>query len=256
MDSKSRRIRVTIAYDGFDYSGWQVQPGRSTIQGILETIISGIDGKPVHVGASGRTDAGVHAMAQIAAFTLDNPIPCENLRKAVNRLLPPDIRILKAEEVRADFNARHDALAKTYEYRIFRGEICSPFERRYVFHYPYPIDEDRMNEFAPLIEGEHDFTAFAAADDRKHEYRSKVRTIFSSGAESRGERWIYRVRGSGFLKHMVRNIVGVLLEAGKGNITREQLLARLEPGTPIRPGPTLPPQGLLLESVEYPPESV
>src|SRR3954447_22639516 len=132
-----RRIRVTIAYDGFDYFGWQVQPGYPTIQGIVEQVVSGIEGKPVHVGASGRTDAGVHAIAQIAAFDLENPIPCENLRKAVNRLLPPDIRVVQAEEVHASFNARHDALAKTYEYRVFRGEICSPFERRYVCHHPY-----------------------------------------------------------------------------------------------------------------------
>jgi tRNA pseudouridine38-40 synthase len=230
MPTSTRRIRVTVAYDGFDYSGWQVQPGRRTIQGILEEIIEEIEGKRVHVGASGRTDAGVHALAQVAAFDLDNPIPCENLRKAINRLLPPDIRILRAEEVQAGFNARHDAIAKTYEYRIFRGEICSPFERRYVCHHPFIVDEDRMSEFA------------------------KVRTIFSSRGESRDGRWIYRVRGSGFLKHMVRNIVGVLLEVGKGNLSREQVLARLEAGSGIRPGPTSPPQGLYLESVEYPGE--
>ena len=250
--SQPRRIRITIAYDGFDYSGWQIQPGLPTIQGTLEQVVSAIDGKAVHVGASGRTDAGVHALAQVAAFDLDNPIPCENLRKAMNRLLPADIRILNVEEMPARFNARHDALAKTYEYRIFRGEICSPFERRYVCHYPFLLNEDRMTEFAPLLEGEHDFSAFAAADDRGHLFLSKTRTIFSSSAQSRDGRWIYRVRGSGFLKHMVRNIVGVLLEVGKGNLSREQVLARMEPGCGIRPGPTSPPQGLFLESVEYP----
>ncbi|HEY3743927.1 MAG TPA: tRNA pseudouridine(38-40) synthase TruA [Bryobacteraceae bacterium] len=247
-----RRIRITIAYDGADYSGWQVQPGLPTIQATLEKIVSGIEGAAVHVGASGRTDAGVHALAQVAAFDLDNPIPCENLRKAINRLLPPDIRILNAEEVHAGFNARHDAIAKTYEYRIWRGEICSPFERRYVCHHPYKIDEDRMNVLAPLLEGEHDFTSFAASDHRDHVQKSKIRTIYSSRGESRADgHWIYRVRGSGFLKHMVRNIVGVLLEAGKGNVTREQLLDRLDPEKGIRPGPTAPPQGLFLESVEY-----
>jgi tRNA pseudouridine38-40 synthase len=251
--TRPRRLRITIAYDGGDYSGWQVQPGLPTIQDTVEQIIGRIEGKPVHVGASGRTDAGVHAIAQVAAFDLENPIPCENLRKAINRLLPPDIRILDTQEVHSSFNARHDAIAKTYEYRIWRGEICSPFERRYVCHYPYPIDEEKMIAFAPLIEGEHDFTAFAAADHRVHTYRSKVRTIFSSQGESRADgHWIYRVRGSGFLKHMVRNIVGVLLEVGKGNVSREQLLARLEPDCGIRPGPTAPPQGLFLESVEYP----
>ena len=179
-----RRIRITLAYDGADYSGWQVQPGRQTIQAVLEEVIGGIEGRPVHVGASGRTDSGVHALAQVAAFDLDNPIPCENLRKATNRLLPPDIRILNAEEVHKTFNARHDAIAKTYEYRMWRGEICSPFERRYVCHYPYIIDEAKMNAFAPLLEGEHDFTAFAAADNRDHRYSSKVRTclLYTSDA--------------------------------------------------------------------------
>ena len=248
-----RRIRITLAYDGSNFHGWQVQPGLPTIQQTLEEIISELDGQHVHVGASGRTDAGVHARAQIAAFNLVKPIPCDNLRKAVNRLLPPDIRILHAEEVPADFNPRHDALAKTYEYRIWRGEICSPFERRFVCHYPFILDEARMNAFAPLLEGEHDFSAFAAADVRDYLGKSKVRTIFSSQAESVPEGyWIYRVRGSGFLKHMVRNIVGVLLEVGKGNVTREQLLQRLEPACAIRPGPTAPPQGLFLDSVEYP----
>ena len=246
-----RRIRVTIAYDGSDYSGWQVQPGRKTIQETLQHILSGLEGQRVHVGGSGRTDAGVHARAQVAAFNLDNPMPCDNLRKAVNRLLPDDIRILKAEEVDAAFNPRHDAIAKTYEYRIWRGEICSPFEQRYVYHHPYPIDEARMSALAPLLEGEHDFSAFAAHDVRDEPATSKVRTIYSSRGEAVDGRWIYRVRGSGFLKHMVRNIVGVLLEVGKGNLTRDDLLARLEPGSGIRPGPTAPPQGLFLDSVEY-----
>ena len=247
-----RRIRIIVAYDGSDYAGWQIQPGLPTIQNTIEQILAGLNfNRPVHVGASGRTDAGVHARAQVAAFDLHNPIPCENLRKAMNKLLPPDIRILNAEQVHPAFNARHDAIAKTYEYRIWRGEICSPIERRFVCHYPYPLDEDRMNAFAPLVEGEHDFTAFAAVDNRYH--TSKIRTIFSSSAESRADGyWIYRVRGSGFLKHMVRNMIGVMLEVGKGNVSREQLLARLEPGSGIRPGPTAPPQGLFLDSVEYP----
>ena len=247
-----RRIRVTIAYDGANYNGWQVQPGLPTIQETIESVVAVLEGKPVHVDSSGRTDAGVHARGQVAAFNLVNPIPSDNLRKAINRLLPPDIRILQAEEVARDFNPRHDAIAKTYEYRVWRGEICSPFERRYVCHYPFILDEGRMNAFATLLEGEHDFRAFAAADVRDYLGKSKVRTIFSSSACSQPEGyWVYRVRGSGFLKHMVRNIVGVLLEVGKGNISREQLLRRLEPNCGIRPGPTVAPQGLFLESVEY-----
>lgn len=247
-----RRIRITISYDGTAYSGWQVQPGRRTIQDTIQKIVSGFEGKPVYVGSSGRTDAGVHAYAQVAAFDLDNPIPCENLRKAINRLLPDDIRILHAEEVHWGFHARHDAVAKTYEYRIFRGEICSPFERRYVCHHPFPLNEVRMSAAAELLEGEHDFTAFAAYDPRVEPDKCRVRTIFSSRAESRENYWIYRVRGSGFLKYMVRNIVGMLLEVGKGNLSNSDVSARLIANSGIRPLQTMPPEGLFMISVEYP----
>src|SRR6202140_4750623 len=131
-----RRIKITLAYDGGPYHGWQVQPGLPSIQGTLEQIGSGIEGQPVHVAGSGRTDAGVHALAQVAAFSLANPIPLPNLRKAMNRLLPADIRVLEAEEAAADFHPRYAATAKTYEYRIFRAEVCPPFEHRYVYHHP------------------------------------------------------------------------------------------------------------------------
>jgi tRNA pseudouridine38-40 synthase len=205
----------------------------------------------VHVAGSGRTDAGVHALGQVAAFSISNPIPLPNLRKAMNRELPRDIRVLDAVEVAADFHPRHQAVAKTYEYRILRAEICSPFERFHVHHHPYPLDEIRMMECAPLLEGEHDFSAFAASDDRDELGRSKVRTVFSSRFERCGDRLIYRVRGSGFLKHMVRNIVGVMLEVGKQNLTGDDVRARLQPGCGSPAGPTAPARGLFLVSVEY-----
>jgi len=246
-----RRIRTLLSYDGTDYHGWQVQPGLPTIQGALEQVLSGIEGRPVQVAGSGRTDAGVHAIAQVAAFSIENPIPVDNLRRAMNRLLPRDIRVLQAEEAALDFHPRFQARRKTYEYRIFRGEICSPFERRYVYHHPYPLAIDEMIAGAPLLEGQHDFTAFAASDQRDELELSKTRTIFCSRLTLDGERLIYRVTGSGFLKHMVRNVVGVLLEVGKGNIDRAGLLARLEPGCKIPPGPTAPARGLFLVSVEY-----
>src|SRR5450432_168212 len=213
-----RRIRIKLAYDGGGFHGWQVQPGLPTIQGILEEIVSGMEGKPVHVAGSGRTDAGVHALAQVAAFSIENPIPLLNLRRAVNRLLPPAIRVLSTQEVHADFHPRFDAVSKTYEYRIVRGEVCSPFEWPYVYHHPYPLDEDRMAGFARVFEGEHDFSAFATSDVRDSDGKSKVRTVFSSVLERGEGRLIYRVRGSGFLKHMVRNMVGTLIEAGRGNL--------------------------------------
>jgi tRNA pseudouridine38-40 synthase len=246
-----RRIKILVSYDGTDFHGWQVQPGLPTIQGALEQVIAEIEGRPVQVAGSGRTDAGVHAAAQVAAFSIENPIPVDNLRRAMNRLLPRDIRVLSVEEASLDFHPRFQAQRKTYEYRIFRGEICSPFERRYVCHHPYPLVIDEMIAVAPLLEGEHDFTAFAASDDRDELELSKVRTVFCSRLSLEGERLIYSVTGSGFLKHMVRNIVGVLLEVGKGNVDRAGFLARLEPGCEIPAGPTAPARGLFLMSVEY-----
>ena len=246
-----RRIKIVVSYDGTDYHGWQVQPGLPTIQGALEAVISGIEGRPVQVAGSGRTDAGVHAVAQVAAFSIENPIPVDNLRRAVNRLLPRDIRVLSVEEAALDFHPRFQAKRKTYEYRIFRSEICSPFERRYVCHHPYPLATEQMIDLATLLEGDHDFAAFAASDERDELELSKVRSIFCSRLALEGERLVYRVTGSGFLKHMVRNIVGVLLEVGKGNVDRAGLLARLEPGCEIPPGPTASARGLFLMSVEY-----
>ena len=246
-----RRIRMTVSYDGTEYHGWQVQPGLPTIQSVLEGVLAEIEGAPVKVAGSGRTDSGVHALAQVAAFTLVNPIPVDNLRKAINRLLPLDIRVLEVSEAAADFHPRYQARAKTYEYRIHRGETCSPFDHRYVYHYPYPLDEPRIFELAPMIEGEHDFSAYAASDDKDDLGRSNVRRVFHSRASRSGDLLIYSVRGSGFLKHMVRNIVGVLLEVGKGNLTRADMEKRLEPGCEIPPGPSVPARGLCLVSVEY-----
>jgi len=239
-----RRIKIQLAYDGGGFHGWQSQPGLPTIQGTLEEILSGIEGAPAPVAGSGRTDAGVHALAQVAAFTISNPIPLDNLRRAVNRLLPPAIRVTAIEEAPFDFHPRFQAKAKTYEYHIVRDEVCSPFEWPYAHHYPYPLDEARMIRLARAFQGEHDFTAFAAADERDAEGHSKVRTIFRSTLERASGRMLYRVSGSGFLKHMVRNIVGTLIEAGKGNIEDLDTL-------PGKSGPTAPAKGLFLVSVEY-----
>jgi len=246
-----RRLRFDVAYDGTDFHGWQVQPGQVTIQGVLEEIIGGVEGRPVHVAGSGRTDAGVHALAQVAAISIENPIPVDNFRRAVNRLLPNTIRINRVREVRSDFHPRFDAVRKTYEFRTFREELCSPFLRRWVHYHPYPLNEKAMAEAAAVLLGEHDFTAFAAADDRDAQSRSKVREIFHSELRRQGDTLVYRVTGSGFLKHMVRNMMGVLFEVGKGNLTADDIGARLQPNCGIRPGPSVPPSGLILVSVEY-----
>jgi len=246
-----RRIRIGVAYDGTDFHGWQVQPGLPTIQGELERVLAEIEGAAVTVHGSGRTDAGVHALAQVAAFDLENRIPVDNLRRAMNRLLPRSVRVLSAEEAASDFHPRFNARAKTYQYRIWREEICLPFDRLYVYHHPYPLVESAMMEAARVFEGEHDFTAFAATDERDEEGRSKVRTVYSSSLRRDGPRLIFDVRGSGFLKHMVRNIAGVLLEVGKGNLTRADICRRLEPGCGIPAGPSAPARGLFLIGVEY-----
>ncbi len=248
----ARRIRFTLSYDGTAYHGWQVQPGLPTIQGTVEAVLAQIEGKPVQVAGSGRTDAGVHAVAQVAAVTLDNPIPAPNLLRAMNRLLPADIRITATEEVHEDFHPRFDAVGKTYEYRVFRGEICSPFERRYVWHHPFPLNEPAMIDAAAIFLGDHDFTAFAAADEKDVLGGSKVRTISRSELVRDGDLLRYRVRGSGFLKHMVRNIVGGLIEVGRGNLTAAALQALLEAGpAACKLGHAAPGRGLFLMSVDY-----
>lgn len=246
-----RRIRITLAYDGTEFHGWQVQPGLPTIQGWVEQILSGIESAPVQVHGSGRTDAGVHALAQVAAFDLENPIPCDNLRRAVNRLLPRSIRVTSVEEAAPDFHPRFQAKQKTYEYRMWREEICPPMRRLYVYHHPYPLDEEAMIAAAPLLAGEHDFSAFAAADEKDELGHTKVRRIFDSRLWREGGELVYRVRGSGFLKHMVRMIVGTLLEVGKGNLAPADVEARLAPGFPSKAGPAVPASGLCLLSVEY-----
>lgn len=239
-----RRLRAIISYDGTDFFGWQVQPELPTIQATIETVLGEIESQPVYIKGSGRTDAGVHALAQVASFDLANPIPCDNLRRAMNRLLPPSIRILDVAEATASFHARRSAIAKTYEYRIFRGETCPPFERRYVHHHPYPLNHKAIIELARQFEGTHNYSLFAASDDRYTEDFDMTRTISSSVVEEQPDRLVYRVRGSGFLKHMVRNLVGTLIEAGRGNLPPDRW--------PEKCGPTAPASGLFLVSVEYP----
>jgi tRNA pseudouridine38-40 synthase len=250
-ESFLRRIKLIVAYDGTAYHGWQVQPGVRTIQSVLEETLAEIEGAAVHVTGSGRTDAGVHALAQVAAFDLANPIPVKNLQKAMNRLLPHDIRVMGAVEADGAFHPRRDAVAKTYEYRIWRGEVRPPFERLYTHHHPYPLDVSRMAAAAKVFEGTHDFSAFAAADDADAQGRSKVRKVFSSAVIDEGERLTFRVRGSGFLKHMVRLMTGTLIEAGKKNLTLDEVKMFLQPGFPGKAGPRAPASGLFLVSVEY-----
>jgi tRNA pseudouridine38-40 synthase len=162
-----RNLKLTLAYDGHDFAGWQVQPDRLSVQGTLVSAFEHLTGEKTLPQGSGRTDAGVHALAQIATVTTNSPIPVDNLIRALNDILPRSIRVLAAEEMPPDFHARRSAVAKTYRYHIYRGAICSPFQARYVYHHPYPLDESRMIQAAALVEGEHDFTSFAAVDPEK-----------------------------------------------------------------------------------------
>jgi tRNA pseudouridine38-40 synthase len=263
-DSKDRmrNLKLVLSYDGSEFSGWQVQPDAATIQGTLASAIGRITGEKVLPQGSGRTDAGVHALAQVATFVTESSVPTGNFVKALNDILPPAIRILEVAEAPPEFHARHSALAKTYRYRIFRGAICPPFLARYVWHFPYPLDEDAMSKAARLVEGEHDFTSFAAVDperDRKGEgegevaskVTSNVRKIFSSTWQRQEGELVYTVRGSGFLHHMVRNLVGTFILVGKGTLPVENVRRILDARNRSAAGATAPASGLYLVEVEY-----
>jgi tRNA pseudouridine38-40 synthase len=269
--------KLTVAYDGTDFHGWQVQPGKTTVQGELQKALGRITGETPLPQGSGRTDAGVHALAQVASFGLQAPIPAENLQRALNRTLPRSIRVNEARTVRSTFHARHSARAKTYEYRVFRGSICPPVLARYVLACPWPLDLERMQRAAAMFEGEHDFLSFAATDpdlasrdlassrgldqEERLPYAQAVapvgavRTVFCStwheGQCDAGDLWVYRVRGSGFLHHMVRNLVGTMLDVGRGQLSAEAIPGILAARARAAAGPTAPARGLFLHSVEY-----
>jgi len=252
-DDVMRNLKITLAYDGSEFSGWQVQPDRQTIQGTLAAAIERITGERVLPQGSGRTDAGVHALAQVASCELQTPIPTANLAIALNDVLPPAIRVTGVEEMPPEFHARKSAQAKTYRYLICRDDVCPPFLARYVYHHPYPLDEQAMMAAAEQVVGEHDFNSFAAVDTEKgKEERSNVRTIFSSRLRREADQLVYEVRGSGFLHHMVRNLVGTFLLVGKGTLTPENIAGILSArNRSANPGATAPASGLYLVSVEY-----
>lgn len=250
----ARNIKLILAYDGHDFAGWQVQPDRPTIQGTLVSAIEQITGEKTLPQGSGRTDAGVHALAQVATVSIESPIPLANLRKALNDVLPEAIRILNVDEEVANFHARKSARAKTYRYRIYRGEICPPFLARYVYHHPFPLNEQAMAEAAQIVIGEHDFTSFAAVDPearREKVESNNVRTIYSSEWERVGDEFVYSVRGNGFLHHMVRNLVGTFLMIGKGSLSGKDLKRILELRDRSAAAATAPASGLYLVKVEY-----
>jgi|SRR5271170_3474770 len=259
--------KLTLAYDGTDFHGWQIQPDHITIQGELAAAIERITGERVLPQGSGRTDAGVHARAQVASFELRAPIPPENLHRALNRALPAAIRVLSAGHAPAYFHARHNVRAKTYEYRIFQGEICPAWLTRYVYALNWPLDLFRMQQAASLVIGKHDFTSFAASDSdlsTRSDAREStdqldsdakagnIRTIYSSTFTSEDNGLlVYRVRGNGFLHHMVRNLVGTFIDVGRGHIAPDDISRILDMRSRLAAGATAPARGLWLDNVEY-----
>lgn len=247
-----RNLKLILAYDGSEFCGWQVQPDSVSVQGVLASAIGRITGEKVLPQGSGRTDAGVHALAQVATFQTNSVIPAANLVTALNDILPASIRVGEASEVPADFHARKSAKAKTYRYRMYRGAICPPFLARYVWHYPYPLDFEAMAAAALAIEGEHDFTSFAAVDpERGAAITSNVRGVSFSRWRRDGDEFIYEIKGSGFLHHMVRNLVGTFLLVGKGTLKVSDMAAILEARNRSAAGATAPAHGLYLVNVEY-----
>jgi tRNA pseudouridine38-40 synthase len=248
-----RNLKVILSYDGAEFSGWQVQPDAVTVQGTLASAIGRITGEKVLPQGSGRTDAGVHSLAQVMTFVTESSVPVGNFLKALNDILPASVRVLEVTEAPPGFHARHSARAKTYRYRIYRDAICPPFLARYVWHYPYPLAEEEMARAAALVAGEHDFTSFAAVDPERGRGEAvlNVRTIFSSSWERVGQELVYTVRGSGFLHHMVRNLVGTFILVGKGTLRVGDVSRILEARDRSAAGATAPASGLYLVGVEY-----
>ena len=269
--------KLTLGYDGTDFHGWQVQPGALTIQGELQLALGRIVGETPLPQGSGRTDAGVHALAQVASFPLQARIPPANLLRALNRTLPGSIRVLHAQIVLDSFHARHSATAKTYEYRVLpiepaAAQICPPSLSRYVCTYSWRLDFDLLQRAASAFLGEHDFRSFAASDPDlatrnfetekespiQIEARSTIRTIYSSAWREQTtdglDLLVYRVRGNGFLHHMVRNLLGTMLDVGRGHMRLDDIPTILNARDRAQAGPTAPARGLFLHSVEYPQE--
>jgi tRNA pseudouridine38-40 synthase len=259
--------KITLSYDGTPYNGWQIQPHLPTVQGTLAAAIQHVTSESVLPQGSGRTDTGVHALGQVATFSTNVPIPAKNLHHALNRALPPSIRILSVEPVAPSFHARHSAIRKTYEYRILPcatpATICPPMLAPYVWANHRPLDLDLLQAAAQQILGEHDFTSFAASDPdlatRTSESESKteagkspIRTILHSAWHKDGDLLILRVTGNGFLHHMVRNLVGTFAEIGSHRLPPDAIPQILAARNRSAAGLTAPARGLFLVNVEYP----
>jgi len=248
-------FKLTIAYDGTDFHGWQIQANKPTVQGEIVAVLRRLTQENVQLPGAGRTDAGVHALGQVGSFRTQSALSAGEFQRALNALLPPAIRIVSAEETGPDFSARWSAKGKVYRYRLYRGKVVPPMLWRYVLHYPFPLDEEAMKEAAAKFVGVHDFTSFAAStgseDDDKE--RNMEREIYSSELKRSddGEELWFTVHGRSFLRYMVRKMAGTLLEVGRGKLSPADIERLYELKDRSKSGPTMPPQGLFMVRVDH-----
>lgn len=248
-----RNITLTVAYEGTNYHGWQCQPGVVTVQEVLQQGLGKVVDHPVKLYAGARTDAGVHACGQIVNFHTEKSIPPYNLVKGINSLLPQDVRIIAAQDVTPDFHARYSAKSKTYAYAILNRPHNSPFHARYAWHLWYDIDAGVMDQAAGLISGEQDFASFKKKDEP---YESTVRRVLRSGVRRQGDMIYFVIEANGFLRYMVRNLMGTLVLVGSGKMTLQGFEEVLRARDREKAGPTAPPQGLFLRRIRYAGERV
>jgi tRNA pseudouridine38-40 synthase len=246
-----RTFKLVLQYDGTDYVGWQRQAEGISIQGLLEDALEPIEGKHVTVHGAGRTDAGVHAAGQVASFRLNASIEPATLARALNAVLPLDVRVAAADEMPGEFHARFSATGKIYDYQIVNAPFASPFVRRYVWHVIPRLDRAAMADAAAAIVGEHDFSAFQGSGSVVHTTVRAVRTIEWRGSGAAGDPLVMRIEGDGFLRHMVRNIAGTLVEIGLGRWPKEEMRRILASRDRARAGTTAPAAGLTLREVLY-----
>ena len=250
-----RYFKLTIAYDGTDFHGWQMQSSKPTIQGELVGVLRQLTQENVLLQATGRTDAGVHALGQVCSFRTQSGLSSGDFHRALNALLPPSIRIVKAEEVGPNFSARFSARGKVYRYRMYRGRVVPPMLWRYVLYYPFPLDEDAMRDAAARFVGVHDFTSFAASTGSEEDDKERVmdREIYSTELvrSPDNEELVFTVHGRSFLRYMVRKMVGTLLDVGRGKLKPEDIDRLYELRDRSKSGPTVPAHGLWMVSADH-----
>jgi tRNA pseudouridine38-40 synthase len=241
-------IKLTLEYDGTNYHGWQLQQNAVTLQGTLEAVLQRLFNQRVRVRVAGRTDAGVHALGQVVSFASEQVTDLNRLHRSLNALLPPDIAVTRVEEVPESFNPRRDALSRAYQYRMWNYSWPSALWTRYSWHIPFPLDTEAMNQAAILLVGDHDFSSFQGADSVE---RNPWRTVLQSTLQQKDAFLVYEIEARSFLRHMVRNIVGTLVDVGRGALSAEDFTRIFAARDRTRAGPKAPPQGLFLVEVKY-----